>query len=216
MRKRILIAAAAAAGTMLLAAPALPAFADGAPLLFVGSTTGPAVKDGDVLTAGLASGSTAKIVTTSGGSTGVTCTTASISAKVTANSDASTGNADESVTALTTTNCTSNIAGVTKVNSVVLNNLPYTATVSPGFVVSVTGTIQSTVSLQTVLGAVTCVYTIPSLAGTASNTGNTLAFSNQDFTLKSGPAVCPKNGFLTTTLGPVIDTSQGNGDVFVG
>lgn len=212
MHKRLLSAAVVAAGAVLAAAPALPAGAATSPVLTVGSGTAVAV--GDQLSVGLASGTNAFIATTSGGSSGISCSAASLSAKVTENPDSS-GNADESVTGLTTTSCTSNIAGVSAVNSVTLNNLPYTAAVTPAGAVTVSGSIQSTVSLQTVLGAVSCVYTASALSGTAHNSGNSLAFSNQQFTLSSGPSVCPGSGFLSATLSPVVDTTQGSQPVSV-
>lgn len=218
MHKRLLSAAVVAAGAVLLAASAMPASAAGSPVLTLGSVGGTGAATGDALSASLASGTDAFIATTSGGSTGISCPTATLSATVGQNPDSS-GNADESVTGLTTTGCTSNISGVTGVNSVTLNNLPYAATVSPGGTVTVSagssGTIQATASLETVIGSITCIYTSTGLTGAAHNTGNSLAFSNQEFTLSSGPAVCPMNGFLSATLEPVTDTTQGSQDVFV-
>jgi hypothetical protein len=218
MYKRLLSVAAAAAGAILVVAPALPASASGSPVLTVGSTSGTAVAVGDTLTASQESGTDVTIPTTSGGSTGITCTAASLTASVTANPDSS-GNADESVTGLTTTGCTSNITGVTGVNSVTLNNLPYNASVAPGGNLTVTagsaGAIQSTVSLKTVLGTITCVYKLTNtFVAVVHNGNNTIVVVTIEFTLVSGPAVCPKNGFLSVTLGPVIDTTQGNQKVF--
>lgn len=212
MHKRLLSAAVVAAGAVLAAAPALPAGAAAGPVLTVGNGT--AVAAGDAISASLASGTNAFIATTSGGSSGISCPSASLSATITANPDSS-GNADESVSALTTTSCTSNVTGVTGVNSVTLNNLPYTAVVTPAGALTVSGSIQSTVSLKTLLGNVTCVYTAPSLSGTAHNSSNSLVFSNQQFTLSSGPSVCPGNGFLSATLSPVVDATQGSQPVSV-
>jgi len=213
MRKLLFVAAAAAASAMFAAAPAMAA---GSPVLTLGSVGGTGVASGASLSAGIASGTKVSVVTTSGGSTGITCTAANLAATAGANPDGN-GNADETAT-LTTTTCTSNITGVTKVNSVTLNNQPYNATVTPGGVVSVTGTITSTVSLQTVLGAISCTYTATnnasvsgatsSLSAVAHNTGNTIAISNNQFNLTTGSGLCPKNGFLTATVGPVTSGGQ--------
>lgn len=208
MRKHLFVASAAVAAALFAASPALAA---GGPVLTSGSVGGTGLANGATVSASLASGSKAFIATTSGGSTGITCTQANLAATVTANPDSS-GNADESLTSLTTTSCTANILGVSKVNSVALNNLPYSASVTPAGVLTVTGSIQSTVSLQTILGAVTCVYTATSLTGATHNTGNTIALTNQQFNLKTGPGVCPKNGFLSATVGPV---TSGGANVFV-
>jgi hypothetical protein len=215
MRKRLLPAALAAAGALFLAIPPVAALAASTPVLTVGSTGGTAVKVSDVLTAGLASGTSAVIATTSGGSTGVTCKNASLSATVTAN-PTSPGTATASVTALSLAACTSNITGVTKVNSLTLNNLPYTASVTSAGDVSVSGSIQAALSLQSVLGPVNCVYTGPTLTGIFHNADNTIVFgSNIEFPLSNGPGACPKDGFLTISIGPVTDSSQKNELVFV-
>jgi hypothetical protein len=221
MHKRLLSAAIIAAGAALAVVPALPAAA-ATPVLTLASVNGPAVQVNDVLAA---TGTNVSVATTSGGSTGITCNSATLSATVTANPGAG-ANADENAT-LTTTGCSSNIAGVTKVNSVTLNNQPYTAAVTSGGVVTVTGNITSTVSLQTVLGAITCSYTAsnnanlspsaPSLDAVAHNVtpANSIVISNNQFTLTTGSGLCPKNGFLSATVGPVTDTTQGGQDVFV-
>jgi hypothetical protein len=190
MRKRLFAAALAAAGATLLAAPALPAAASGSPV-------------GTVLTFTLAPGTKAVFSTTSGGSTGITCTSMTVSGTITVNPD-SAGNEDGTVNSVTLSGCTSNITGVTKVNSITANNLPWDFTVTPAGAVTVTagsgsaGPLQGTISLQSVLGLVNCAYTAPSLAGTI--TSGELSLTNQEFTLKSGSAICPKNGFFSATL----------------
>jgi hypothetical protein len=218
MRKSLFVAAAAIAGALLTTAPAMAA---STPVLTLGSTGGTAVAVGDSVSAGLVSGTKATIFTSATGTTGITCTVASFVASITSNPTAP-GTADENVNTLSVSTCTSNIVGVTKVNSVTLQNEPYAATLSDSSdTITITGTssapIQSTVSLATVLGSVNCVYQAngDTLTGTASNAGNTIALSNQQFNLTSGPGVCPKNGFLTAKVGAVVDTTQGSQTVFV-
>jgi hypothetical protein len=217
MRTRLLSAALAAAGVLALAiSPAAAAAA--VPVLTLSNGTTP-VGAGDVLAAGAKSGTTSTITTTSGGSTAITCNTTAFSANVTMNPPKP-GTATLSITALTLTGCTSNIQGIAKINSVTLNDLPYVASITPangGGTVTVdagpTGPIQLTESLQTELGAVTCVYTDSSLAGTYINADSAMAFTNQQLTLKSGPPICPKNSFLNVDLAPVVDTTQASQDV---
>jgi hypothetical protein len=232
MRKHLFVVAAAAAAALLSTAPAMAA---SSPVLTTGSVGGTPVAVNDALSASIGSGTKATVETTSGGSTGITCTVAAFNATAKTNPTAP-GTATESVTALSISTCTSNITGVTKVNSVSLQNEPYSATVTDNnpnnglATVTITGTssapIQSTVSLQTVLGAVSCVYQAnnDSLTGTASNAAttadqeiaNSITLTNQQFNLTSGPGVCPKNGFLSVVVGPVKDTTQsGSPTVFV-
>jgi putative methionine-R-sulfoxide reductase with GAF domain len=104
--------------------------------------------------------------------------------------------------------------GVTKVNSVTVNNVPFATTLdSTTGTVTVTGTetapIQTTLVLGTILGSVTCVYAAVggSITGTSSNTDTSIAFVNQEFAKSSGPITCPASGFFTATYAPVLDTS---------
>jgi hypothetical protein len=106
------------------------------------------------------------------------------------------------------------------VTGITVDNLPYTTTVgSDGTVTGTPGadsTIQTTVKLRTLLGALTCVYRAASLSGTASNTDNSIAFTNQQFTKYSGSSLCFSNGYFTAKYAPVSDTSQsGSPAVFV-
>jgi len=110
--------------------------------------------------------------------------------------------------------------GVTKVNSVTVDNLPFGTTVdSATGAVTVSGTdaapIQTTLSLGTILGSVTCVYraTNGSISGVTSNTDNSIAFTDQAFTKSSGPITCPGSGFFTATYAPVVDTTVEGGPV---
>ncbi|MFE5966588.1 Tat pathway signal sequence domain protein [Streptomyces sp. NPDC056463] len=216
MNKRAFLASAGAALAAVLAVTH-PAGAAGA-VLTTGSASGPSVAVGDVLAASLTSGTTAKIATTSGGSTGITCNSSAFSATVTSN-PAAPGTATETLTSHTLSTCTTNILGATGVQSITVNNLPYTTAVTSGGTLTVTagstGPIQTTLKINTILGVTTCVYRATSLTATPSNTDNSLSFSNQQFTKATGPGTCPANGYFTAKYGPVQDSTQAGAPVFV-
>ncbi|MFF9915414.1 Tat pathway signal sequence domain protein [Streptomyces sp. NPDC013457] len=216
MNKRAFLASAGAALAAVLAVTQ-PAGAAGA-VLTTGSASGPSVAVGDVLAASLVSGTTAKIATTSGGSTGITCNASAFSATVTSN-PAAPGTATETLTSHTLSTCTTNIFGATGVQSITVNNLPYTTAVTSGGSLTVTagstGPIQTTLKINTILGLTTCVYRATSLTAAPSNADNSLAFSNQHFTKATGPGTCPANGYFTATYGPVQDSTQAGAPVFV-
>ncbi|MFJ9381945.1 Tat pathway signal sequence domain protein [Streptomyces sp. NPDC101455] len=203
------LAATAAALTALALLPATAASADSTVLTY-GSAAGNAVSVGDVLTGSLASGTKAALATTSGGTSGITCTGSTLSATVTAN-PAAPGTATESATSQTFSGCTSNVLGVTGVQSITVNNLPYSTSASSDGTVTVTpasgSTIQTTVVLSTLLGSITCVYRAPSLSAASSNSATSLAFTNQAFTKYSGSFLCAGNGYFTATYAPVVDSS---------
>jgi hypothetical protein len=214
----------AALAALALALTASPARADDpASVLTTGAagTAGTNVADGDVLNASVAAGTTANFATAAGGSTGVKCAVSAFTATVVDN-PAAPSVATESTTAHTFSSCTANIFGVTKVNSVTVNNLPYGTTVdSATGAVTVTGTatapIQTTLSMGTLLGSITCVYqaTNGSISGVTSNTDNSIAFTDQAFSKTSGSSLCPSSGFFTATYAPVQDTSvTGSPSVF--
>ncbi|MEV7090709.1 Tat pathway signal sequence domain protein [Streptomyces sp. NPDC093085] len=222
-----LAAALATAAGLLLAAPASAAGSSGAgpaaaqadTVLTYGGAAGSAVAVGDVLTSSLKSGTTVAIRTTSGGTTGITCTASQFTAAVTANPTAP-GTATESVTAHTFGGCTSNIVGTTGVQSITVNNLPFVASVASAGTLTVAagsaGTIRTTVVINTILGATTCVYNSAGLSATTSNTDNSITFANQLFSLSSGPITCPSASYFSATYGPVTDVSQaGSPSVFV-
>jgi hypothetical protein len=214
-RSILVITAVAAASVGLIGAPAS---ADDEPtaasnVLTVESPGGPAVTAGDVLTASVAAGTTADFATASGGSTGVKCAQSAFTATVVDNPEAP-GVAAESVTAHTFASCTANILGVTRVNSVTVNNTPFATTVESGTgTVTVTGTtaapIQTTLNLGTILGSVTCVYRANgnAISGVSSNTDNSITFTDQAFTKFSGPVTCPGNGYFTARYAPVLDST---------
>ncbi|MFE3165617.1 Tat pathway signal sequence domain protein [Streptomyces sp. NPDC059224] len=208
MRTRSLLALA---GTVvaLSAAATVPASADGA-VLTTGSAGGTAVAVGDVLSAPLATGTSATLYSSATGTSGVKCTSSVFTATVTDN-PAAPGTATESVSGHTfdASSCSSNVLGVTGVTSITVDNLPYTTTVASDGTLTVTpasgSTIQTTVKLKTLLGSITCVYQAPSLTGTASNTDNSISFTNQAFTKTSGSSLCFAAGYFTAKYAPVTD-----------
>lgn len=207
MRTRSLLALLGTAAALSVSAIA-PASADDTPVLTVG---GAAVATGDVLTASLASGTAATLYSSATGTSGVSCAASTFTASVSDNPTAP-GTATESLSAHTFGSCTSNVIGVLGVTSVTVNNLPYTTTVASGGTVTVTpaagSTIQTTVVLRTLLGSINCVYQAPSLTGTASNTDNSITFTNQAFAKSSGSSLCFSSGYFTAKYAPVSDTTQ--------
>ncbi|MGW1714796.1 Tat pathway signal sequence domain protein [Streptomyces sp. NPDC002156] len=215
-RTRSALALAAAVAGLSVAAVTPASAAD--TVLTVGSAAGDAVAVGDVLSASLASGTTATLYSSATGTSGVSCAASTFTAKVETNPAAS-GTATESVTAHTFGTCTSNVLGVLGVTSVTVNNLPYTTSVTSDGTVTVTpasgSTIQTTVVLSTLLGSINCVYQAPSLTGTSSNTDNSINFTSQAFTKFSGSSLCFSSGYFTAKYAPVQDVTQGNATVFV-
>ncbi|MFD7998295.1 Tat pathway signal sequence domain protein [Streptomyces mirabilis] len=207
MRTRSLLALLGTAAALSVSAIA-PASADDTPVLTAG---GVAVATGDVLTASLASGTAATLYSSATGTSGVSCAASTFTASVTDNPTAP-ATATESLSAHTFGSCTSNVIGVLGVTSVTVNNLPYTTTVASGGTVTVTpaagSTIQTTVVLRTLLGSINCVYQAPSLTGTASNTDNSITFTNQAFAKSSGSSLCFSSGYFTAKYAPVSDTTQ--------
>lgn len=220
MRISRTLATAALAALALTGAAVAPAQAAGA-VLTTTSPTGPAVAVGDVLTASLVSGTSATFYNSATGTTGVKCAASSFSATVTSN-PAAPGSATEQLNTQTFGSCTSNVVGVTGVKSVTVTSLPFTNTVSDaaGFPVKLTpgaaGVMGTTVVLNTILGSISCNYTNSTgINGTASNSGNTIRFTAQPFTLASGPSLCFSTGYFSATYGPVVDTSVAGSPVLV-
>ncbi|RKE22942.1 Tat pathway signal sequence domain protein [Streptomyces sp. TLI_171] len=218
MRNRLYAAVAAlAAAGALLALPAVPASAAGTQVLTIAGTTTP-VGVGDSLSAGLVGGTFATMYNP-GTTTGVKCSVSTIGGKVAAN-PAATGSATASgpVSVLTFSGCTSNVVGVTGVNSLTMSNLPYTLAItdSAGFPATLTGTIQAVVSLKTLAGNATCTYSSPTgvLNGNATNSPAQIGLTNQPFTKLTGPSICFANINFSASYGPVTDTTLG-GTVFV-
>ncbi|MCP3786462.1 Tat pathway signal sequence domain protein [Micromonospora sp. A3M-1-15] len=205
---------AALAATALLAgligaapAAASPSSSLASPVLTYGSVGGSAVTVGDVVKASLASGTSATFYSSTTGTTGVKCAASTFSAKVLTN-PAAPGTATESLTAQTFTSCTSNVFGTIGVQSVTVNNLPYATSVTSAGVVTISGSIQSTVVLNTLLGPTTCVYRTTSLTGAAVNSTNSITFTNQVLTKSSGPSTCFTTAYFSARYAPVLDTSK--------
>ncbi|MCH0568932.1 Tat pathway signal sequence domain protein [Streptomyces sp. MUM 136J] len=209
MRTRNLLTLAGAVVALALPAAA-PASAAGTPVLTTGGAGGAPVAAGDVLTASLASGTNATFYSSADGTSGVSCTSSQFTATVTDN-PAAPGTATETLTAHTfdSASCTSNVLGVLGVTGITVDNLSYTTTVTSAGEVAVTpsagSTVQTTVKLRTLLGSVTCVYRAAGLSGAASNTDNSIAFTDQHFTKTSGSSLCFANGYFTATYAPVTD-----------
>ncbi len=223
MRIRSSLAAVAAVATLGIAgavpAMASPVHPDAATVLTTGSAGGTAVAAGDILMAPLEAGTNATFFSSATGTSGVTCAVSKFTDQVLTNPTAP-GTATESLTGQTFSSCTSNVTGVTGVQSITVNNLPYNTTVSdstgdPVVVSAASATIQTTVVLNTLLGTTTCVYTGGPLNGNASNAANTISFANQHFTKSTGSSLCFADAFFTAAYGPVTDTTQGGAPVFV-
>jgi len=214
MRKGVLLVTTAATA-MLAVLPMAAASAATVDVLTTGKVGGPNVAVGAVLTAPLKAGTKATFVSP-GTTTGVTCAKSTVTDKVTKN-PAKPGTATESLTKQTFSSCTTNITGASSVKSVTVLKLPYATTLSDAKGDPITVSKLSTkISLNTVLGLVTCTYTAAKIHGNASNTGNVNSFKNQAFTLSSGSSACPAKGSFTATFGPLKDTSvSGSPAVFV-
>ncbi|MER5476545.1 Tat pathway signal sequence domain protein [Streptomyces sp. NPDC002734] len=155
------------------------------------------------LSAPLASGTTAKLTTTAGGTTGVTCATAGFAADVAGN-PAAPGTATENNVRQTfaPASCTSTILGTTGVSSITVSS-PLTASVTSGGAVTVNGPITATAVLKSVFGNVTCAYSAPRLDGTANNADHSLSFTDQVFAKGSGSTTCPSTIHFTAKYAPV-------------
>lgn len=214
MRKAMPPVLTAAAAAMLAAFP-MAAAAATPHVLTTTKVGGPNVAVGATLKASLKSGTKATFYEP-GTTTGVSCSKSSFTSKVTKN-PAAPGTATESLTAQTLSSCTTNITGATSVKSVKVLKLPYATTVSDAAGNPVTVSKPSTkLTLNTVIGVVSCTYGAASIKGKASNAGNLITFKNQAFTLSSGSSACPASGDFSAMFGPVKDTSaSGSPAVFV-
>ncbi|MFF2044420.1 Tat pathway signal sequence domain protein [Kitasatospora sp. NPDC058170] len=221
MRIRRTLGTAALAALALATAAVTPAQAAAPAVLTYGGPGGTAAAVGDVLTADLVPGTYATFYSSASGTSGIKCAVSAFSATVTSN-PAAPGVAVEQLNSHTFGSCSANVLGVTGVQSVTVNNLPFTNAVSDGAGNPVTlsptaGPLQTTVVLKTILGTITCVYRAPgSISGTTSNTAQTIGFASQAFNKFSGPSTCFAAGYFTATYGPVLDTSvAGNPHIYV-
>jgi hypothetical protein len=209
MRTRLVLLIAAATALTTTVAPISSAMATTAhDVLTRSHVGGPNVAAGDTIKAHLEAGTQATFYAP-GTTDGVTCTSVRTISTVSANPLAP-GTADESLNAQILNGCSSNIPEVSLVSIKVLG-LPYTVTVSDAEGDPVTIANASTKAVfETPIGHITCTFSDPEVDGNASNTGQTLTFSNQEFVLTSGPTACPPAGDFTATLGPNRDTSVAN------
>ena len=215
MRKPLLLAATAAATAMLVLSSAAPALAATHDVLTTGKVGGPNVAVHAVVKAGLKAGTMAAFVKP-GTTIGVRCKMSAVTGNVTANPPRP-GTAVVSVTVDTFAGCTPSIPGVTRVLSLTSRDLPYRTTVSDakGFPVTVVKT-SSMIRLMTVGGPITCIYSAAKISGHASNTGQTVSFSNQVLTRSGGSGLCLARVEFSATYGPVTDNSEtGHPHVFV-
>ncbi|MFJ3812541.1 Tat pathway signal sequence domain protein [Streptomyces sp. NPDC090073] len=206
MLSRVLLATAGTVAAVL--GTALPSSASGSAVLTTGGPDGAAAAVGDVLTAPLATGTSATVNSSPTGNSGVSCKESQFTAAVTGNPDAP-GAATETVTAHTMDKCTSNVIGVLGVESITMNNLPYHATVTSKGTLTVVpdngSHIQATVNLRTLLGTVNCTYQAKSLTGTTGNADSSLSFVNQQLAKTSGSPLCFPTGYFTAKYAPVTD-----------
>jgi hypothetical protein len=210
------LAAMALLTSLIGAAPAVASTSSSldSTVLTHGSVGGSAVAVGDVIEASLASGTSATFYSSATGTSGVKCAASSFSATVTSNPPAP-GTATESLTAQSFSNCTTNVLGTTGVRSITVNNLPYETSVTSDGVVTISGSISSTVVLSTLLGTINCVYQTTSLTGTADNDTNSIVFTNQVLTKVSGSLLCFNTAYFSVRYSPVLDTTQGGSPVYV-
>jgi hypothetical protein len=223
VRKFFYIGAVVAAA-LITALPASAAAAAPVHVLTTGKVGGPAVAVNAVLKASLAPRTTAVFVTNLGK---LTCTKSAFTAKVVANpaKTRTPTTARESITAQTFAGCTTHVTGFTvTIKSITVANLPYNATISDarGNPVRISGRSKAKPLLLVVVIKIntgtpfTCSVKAASIAGTASNRGNVVAFVNQKFVKAAGGAFCPASGTFSARWGPVRDSSvRGNPAVFV-
>jgi hypothetical protein len=210
----VLAALVAVCASIVVAAPAQAAGVD---VLTTGSVGGPNVAVGDSIGGTLKPGTKARFITSSGGSSGVSCSMSSFTVKVLTNPAAS-GTATGSMTAWSFGTCSSNIPNLT-VQAITVNNLPYGVSIGiNGWTITggSAGPIQLTFAFTSPLGSITCVYRAVNnvITGTGSNSDSSVSFTNQQLTKASGSTLCPSNLFFSATY-IVTDTSVGGAPVFV-
>jgi len=215
MRKPLLLAATAAATAMLVLGPTASALAATHDVLTTGKVGGPNVAVHAVLQAGLKARTTLTFSQV-GGTIGIKCTKSTFTSKVTAN-PARPGTAVMSLTAQTVTGCKATTTLV-KTVTVTVTKLPKRVTIgdAKGDPVALFGASATLKLVTTIVGTLTCSYSVKKLGGHASNIGSLITFSKQVFTKTAGSSLCPAKGALSATYGPVVDmTVKGHPHVFV-
>ena len=213
MRKSLLLAATLAASAMLVLAPAGAALA--APRSDVLTTVkvgGPNVKARDVLQAGLKARTVLRFTQVGvAHPISLTCARSTFTSKVTANPPHP-GTAVMLLTGQTVTACRANTTLVRSV-TVTVTKLPRKVTISDarGFPVTVfgpTAVLRIVPAPSTKIKPFSCIYSARTIKGNASNIGSLISFKKQVFTVQKGSGIlCPKQGALTVTYGPVVDLS---------
>jgi hypothetical protein len=222
MRRFFGAAAVAAAMALLTAVPVL-ASSNAVLSDTAANPNGTNTPVGNIIHWVLVSGTKATFFATSTGTTGISCTVSSMDWEVLTNPPAP-GTATFSVIAWSFSSCTAN-GGIKTVNSITVDHLPYNASITSGSPPSVTispgsnGAIHITFKLTTIFGQMlTCGYhvhaTSGNLSATASNSNNSIKFTNQQLDGDSG-----NNGQCVSTLFfsaeyVASDSSNGNAAVF--
>lgn len=214
MRKYLYLAVAVASAAVLAA----PIVADAAPaahshVLTIKKTKGTAVRAGAKLHASLVKGTSAVFSLTGGLTLTIKCKSSSFTARVIKNPTAP-GKATESIISQSVSKCATNFTGLTVKSNKALN-LPYNSTVSDrkGDPVRVAGRnktkpieLSATAAAGTM--SITCKYAAASVAGAASNKGNTITFVKQKLKRAAGSnSACPTTATFSAKYGAVRDTS---------
>ncbi len=210
MRKRILTAIAAVVALLAFLPMVTASAATRHAVLTINKVGGPNVKVKAILQASVKSGTKVTFFTP-GTKNGVSCKSASFTDTVTSNPLVP-GLARENLNKQTFGKCTiSGVPGATGVKSIAVQGLPYKTTVSSsGSHQIVLSKAKTKLTLNTILGPITCTYSAATVKGTWSNTGQVNKFVNQTFTRSAGPALCPRKGTFSATFGPVRDFSVRN------
>jgi hypothetical protein len=213
--RRLILGAIGAAAAIVVMTP-MAASAATTHVLTITKVGGTNVAVGAKLSASLKSGT--KAVFSEGTEGSVSCAKSSAAETVKTN-PAKPGTATLSITGQTFSTCTASISGITvTVKSVKAYKLPYKTKVSDASGHPVTVTKPGVVFVVSADGeTITCTYQAAKITGKASNTGSTVAFTDQAFKVVTGSnSLCPASGDLTVTYGPVKDTSvTGDPHVFV-
>ncbi len=223
IRKWMLGVAAATAVLVPLSMSSVAQAATKVDVLTISKAKGTSVKAKANLTASLAS-KTKLSFSGSTGAVGATCTSSTITFKVTSN-PAKPGIAKLDLTKEVTSKCTVTGSLATEVKSITISlDKSSTTTISDkkaSHPVAVTNYTVKVVVDTTILPApITCIYTAKSLVGTQSNKTNAISFSKQKLTLGSGSnsdcSAAGTTGTYSVTYGPLKDASvKGSPKVFV-
>lgn len=228
IRRWTLAVAAATAVLVPLSLSTVAQAATKVDVLTISKVKGTNVKAKAVLSAGLASKKHVSFVSTgSSASLDATCSSGSVSFKVTSN-PAKGRTADLGETKQTTTKCkvTGSLASlVTKltITSTSTARKPYKTTITDkkGDHVTITSPVAKVAVVTTVVGTLTCIYTAKSIKGSYSNKTNDITFSKQKFVLDKSKSsadcsLAGTGGSFSAVFGPLKDTSvKGRPKVFV-